>query len=89
MSELIGFCLVIVSKFTSVCSLKANVYFLLGSTDVARGIRLPGDVLGLLQPVRGERDGQEGVSRLSVGGSRRARRKNDVSEKLVIVCSVV
>ena len=51
----------------------------ISSSDVARGKRLPGDVLGLLQSVRGERVEQEGVSRLSVGGSVRARAESDVS----------
>ena len=49
------------------------------SPDVARGKRLPGDVPGLLQSVRGERVEQEGVSRLFVGGSVRARAEPNVS----------
>ena len=52
---------------------------------MARGKRLPGDVLGLLQSVRGERVGREGVSRLSVGGSVRARAEPHVSADMNFV----
>ena len=64
------------------CSFNTFLFQCSPPTDVARGIRLSGDVLGLLRPVRGESDGEEGVSRLPVGGALRTRAESDVSNNL-------
>ena len=62
------------TSFLAILEDDVNCFLLyISPTDVAGGKLLLGDVLGLLQSVRGERVRQEGVSRLSVGGSVRTR----------------